>query len=65
MQNAVMPQLTELAELDRRDLIDRLLHFPGTFKFDFTPEYVEGLSTDELRHILMAAYLHAYQKDRR
>ncbi len=49
---------TKIASLPREEVIDALLHFPATFKFDFTREYLESLTTDQLRHLLMAACLH-------
>jgi hypothetical protein len=49
----------KIAELPREEVITTLLNFPGTFKFDFTREYLQGLETDQLRHMLLAAYLHA------
>ncbi len=53
----------QIAELPREQVIETLLHFPGTFQFDFTQEYLQSLSTDQLRHMLVAAYIHAYRND--
>jgi hypothetical protein len=69
-QNKKMTTVTEIpihqiAEMTRDALIDSLLHFPGTFKFDFTLDYLQALETDQLRHMLMAAYIHAHAKDRK
>jgi len=55
----------QIAELSREELIANLLTFPGTFKFDFTREYLDEINTDQLRHMLMAAYIHAYDENRK
>ena len=58
MNNAELFQLTsEFADLGRRQLEDRLLHFAGTFRLDFTPEYLHNLSEERLRHLLLAAHM--------
>ncbi len=54
----------KIAELPREEVITTLLNFPGTFKFDFTREYLQGLETDQLRHMLLAAYMHASREHR-
>ncbi len=64
MNNVADIPIHKIAELTREELICTLLSFPGTFKFDFTQEYLESVNTDQLRHMLMAAYLHAYAKNR-
>ena len=51
--------LAELASLTREELISRLLTFQGKFRLDFTPSYLEQKTTDQLRHILVAACKHA------
>jgi hypothetical protein len=48
--------------LDKKSLIERLLHFEGPIKLDFTAEYLGGLDTDKLRHILLAAVVTVEQK---
>ncbi|MHC5059575.1 MAG: hypothetical protein ACYTFK_00605 [Planctomycetota bacterium] len=45
--------------LNKSQIKDRLMHFKGSFKFDFTEAYLDSLSTDNLRHILLAATLKA------
>jgi len=60
MQDVAEIPIHQIAELSREELVLALLHFPGTFKFDFTEEYLQSITTDQLRHMLMAAYLHAY-----
>ena len=44
-----------IASLDRTAVKRHLLNFKGGFKFDFTEDYLETLSLDRLRHILLAA----------
>lgn len=51
--------LTRVAEMPRAELIDLLLEFPCSFPTDFTREYLETLELDRLRHVAMAALLHA------
>lgn len=50
----------QVASLNRQELKDRLLNFKGRLKLDFTETYLDGLSDDKLRHILMAVYLTEY-----
>jgi hypothetical protein len=46
---------TRIASMSKREVIRRLTHFDGPIKLDYTSEYLETLSTDRLRHILLAA----------
>ena len=50
---------TTLASMSRRQLTSRIQNFKGRFKLDFTEEYLSKLTTDRLRHILLAALLSA------
>ena len=43
--------------LNKTEVKNRLLHFKGRFKLDFTEAYLNALSIDKLRHILVAAML--------
>lgn len=43
--------------LNKSQLKNRLLNFKGRFKFDFTEKYLDGLTIDKLRHILLTAML--------
>jgi len=63
MLNVEEIPIHKIAELSREELIASLLNFPGTFKFDFTPDYLQTINTDQLRHMLMAAYMHAYARE--
>ena len=46
---------SRIASMSKLEVIDRLVHFDGPMNLDFTNEYLETLSTDKLRHILLAA----------
>ena len=46
---------TVIAKFGKLDIIKRIRRFNGSFKLDFTDEYLDSLSTEKLRHILMAA----------
>jgi len=50
---------TSLASLGREELKRRIRNFRGRFKLDFTEDYLNNLSVDRLRHILLAALINA------
>ena len=50
---------TSIAALGRSELKRRIRHFKGRFKLDFTDDYLNRLSVDRLRHILLAALINA------
>jgi hypothetical protein len=50
---------TSIASLGRDELKRRIRNFRGRFKLDFTEEYLNSLSLDRLRHILLAALINA------
>ena len=52
-------EATSLAALDREELKKRIRNFRGRFRLDFSEEYLNGLSVDRLRHILLAALINA------
>ena len=56
-------QATTIATLDRKELKKRIKNFNGRFKLDFTEEYLNKLSVDRLRHILLAALMNAGPKN--
>jgi hypothetical protein len=49
------------SSLDRASLTKQFLTFRGNFPVDFTPEFIEGLSLERLRHIFVALCLQAQQ----
>ena len=46
-----------IAALGRDELKERIRHFKGRFRLDFTDDYINSLSIDRLRHILLAAVI--------
>jgi len=56
-------QATTIATLKKNELKKRIKNFQGRFKLDFTDEYLNKLSDDRLRHILLAALLNAGPKN--
>lgn len=51
-----------IASLGKAQVKRKLKVFKGRFKMDFTEEYLNKLSLDRLRHILLAAVLTKYKK---
>jgi len=51
-----------IASLSKSQIKRHLLHFKGGFKLDFTESYLDGLSADRLRHILLAAMMTKTQR---
>jgi hypothetical protein len=52
-------QATSIAALGRNELERRIRNFRGRFKLDFTEDYLNNLSVDRLRHILLAALINS------
>lgn len=52
-------EATSIAGLGRNELKTRIRNFKGRFKLDFTDDYLNKLSVDRLRHILLAAVMNA------
>ncbi|MHC4619301.1 MAG: hypothetical protein ACYTEQ_16270 [Planctomycetota bacterium] len=50
---------TSIASLGRDELKRRIRNFRGRFRLDFTEDYLNGLTIDRLRHILLAALINA------
>ena len=50
---------TSLAVLNRNELKKRIKNFKGRFRLDFSEDYLNKLSVDRLRHILLAALVNA------
>ena len=48
---------TSIATLGKDELKKRIKNFRGRFKLDFTEEYLNKLTADRLRHILLAAII--------
>jgi len=54
---------TSIAALGRDELERRIRSFRGRFKLDFTEDYLNALSVDRLRHILLAALINGKPRD--
>ena len=50
---------TSIASLGRDELKRRIRNFRGRFRLDFTEDYLNNLSVNRLRHILLAALITA------
>jgi len=50
-----------IAEMNRDQVKNEILHFEGRFKLDFAEDYLDKLSLEKLRHILLAARLQQCQ----
>ncbi len=52
-------EATSIAVLDRGELKRRIRTFKGRFKLDFNEDYLNSLTVERLRHILLAALINA------
>ncbi|MBW8038778.1 MAG: hypothetical protein FVQ85_02125 [Planctomycetes bacterium] len=52
-------EATLIAVLDRGELKRRIRNFKGRFRLDFDEDYLNSLSEESLRHILLAASINA------
>lgn len=50
-----------VASLDKPTLTSQFMEFRGNFPIDFTPEFLETLSLDRMRHIFVALCLQSQQ----
>lgn len=48
---------TSIGALGRTQLKRHIKNFRGRFKLDFTDDYLDAVSLDRLRHILLAALI--------
>ena len=46
-----------IANMDRGGVMHEIAHFVGRFPLDFPQQHLESLTTEQLRHILLAAKL--------
>lgn len=53
---------TEVATMDKAEVMYHILHFDGPVRLDFTEDYLKTLDLDKLRHILLAALITAHRK---
>jgi len=65
MASRKLEQLEKIADklglMDRPDLIEELRRLRCSFRMDFSPEFLDSVSVDRLRHIVLAASLHDRQ----
>ena len=50
---------TSIASFGRNEVKKRIKNFKGRFRLDFSDEYLDKLTVDRLRHILLAAMINA------
>ncbi|MHC4396996.1 MAG: hypothetical protein ACYS1A_15240 [Planctomycetota bacterium] len=50
---------TSIAALGKNELKKRIKNFKGRFKLDFSDDYLNNLTIDRLRHVLLAALINA------
>ncbi len=50
---------TSLTALNRNELKKQIKNFKGRFRLDFSEDYLNGLTVDRLRHVLLAALINA------
>lgn len=53
---------TTVATMNKTEVKNRILHFEGPIRLDFTEDYLNGLDLEKLRHILLAALITAHRK---
>ncbi len=59
MSSRVEQLVVEISTMNRVDLIGMLKKLNCHFKLDFTDDYLDSLSLERLRHVALAAVLHA------
>ncbi len=52
-------QVKSISSLGREELKRRIRNYQGRFKLDFTEDYLDKISVERLRHILLAALIAA------
>jgi hypothetical protein len=56
-QNHIEELICLISTWDRPTLISQFMAFRSRFPVDFTPEFLQDLSVDRLRHVLFALYV--------
>lgn len=51
--------ISDVQSMDRHALTDALLKVRARFPLDFSSEFLAQCSVEKLKHVLMAAYIHA------
>lgn len=55
---------SRVAEMGREEVMEEIINFNGRIHLDFTESYLDSLSIDKLRHILLAALVVDAEKAR-
>ncbi len=55
-------QVQQIAAMDRPALVQAIRTMECPFPIDLTPQYLDGLNLEELRHIYLALRMHARQR---
>ena len=55
--NQIEDLICTVAVLDREALVQQFHTYPSTFPIDFTPEFLQTVPLDRLRHIFLALCL--------
>ena len=58
-RNSLDHLATSIASLGPEEVKSRIKNFKGRFRIDFSDDYLDKLSVDRLRHILLAALITA------
>ena len=58
----IKEQTKSIGSLGRTELYRRIKNFKGSPNLDFTDDYLDNLSVDKLRHILLAALVNSKPK---
>ena len=53
--------VNKIQSMDRESLLGTLKNLDCDFAIDFTDEFLNSISTDRLKHIVLAASLHAHR----
>jgi len=56
---------TSIASLGKDELKRRIKNYKGRFRLDFTENYLNSLSVERLRHILLAALINGKFRDKK
>jgi len=62
MERTIERLASSISSLGRSEVEKRLKNFKGSFRLDFTDEYLGSLTIDRLRHMLFAAITAKFKK---
>lgn len=48
---------SDISDMSKAEVKNRLLHFHGSLKLDFTDDFLEKQPLDKLRHILLSVLM--------